>query len=260
MIYQFISGLPRSGSTLLAAILRQNPRFHAGIISPMGPMLSAMRASMSPQQETHGMWTGDQQTSVLRKVFDNYYEVDATDPRDVIFDTNRRWCADSSVIAHLYPASRIICCVRDPVDVVNSFEHLIRKNPIAGAVICNNQNTTVFQRVPIIMAADGVVGYALNAFRDAWYGSEKARLIIVEYENLASRPGDVMAWLHTKLQLDPFKYDFGNIRQIPGAEKFDRGLRMEGLHDLRSTVSHHPPTRILPPDIVASLPKPFWRS
>jgi sulfotransferase len=24
----FISGLPRSGSTLLAAILRQNPRFH----------------------------------------------------------------------------------------------------------------------------------------------------------------------------------------------------------------------------------------
>lgn len=26
----FISGLPRSGSTLLAAILRQNPRFGAG--------------------------------------------------------------------------------------------------------------------------------------------------------------------------------------------------------------------------------------
>ncbi|MBU0835751.1 MAG: sulfotransferase, partial [Gammaproteobacteria bacterium] len=28
--YHFISGLPRSGSTLLAALLRQNPRFHAG--------------------------------------------------------------------------------------------------------------------------------------------------------------------------------------------------------------------------------------
>jgi len=28
--YHFISGLPRSGSTLLAAILRQNLRFHAG--------------------------------------------------------------------------------------------------------------------------------------------------------------------------------------------------------------------------------------
>ena len=32
--YHFISGLPRSGSTLLSAILLQNPRFHAGMSSP----------------------------------------------------------------------------------------------------------------------------------------------------------------------------------------------------------------------------------
>ncbi|MFB8797203.1 MAG: sulfotransferase [Microcoleus sp.] len=31
----FISGLPRSGSTLLAALLRQNPRFHAAMTSPV---------------------------------------------------------------------------------------------------------------------------------------------------------------------------------------------------------------------------------
>ncbi|WP_442939260.1 sulfotransferase [Nostoc sp.] len=29
----FISGLPRSGSTLLGALLRQNPRFHASMSS-----------------------------------------------------------------------------------------------------------------------------------------------------------------------------------------------------------------------------------
>ncbi|MEG3936419.1 MULTISPECIES: sulfotransferase [unclassified Microcoleus] len=32
----FISGLPRSGSTLLAALLRQNPRFHGAMTSPLG--------------------------------------------------------------------------------------------------------------------------------------------------------------------------------------------------------------------------------
>ena len=31
----FISGLPRSGSTLLAALLRQNPRFEAGMSGPL---------------------------------------------------------------------------------------------------------------------------------------------------------------------------------------------------------------------------------
>ncbi|MEM5734156.1 sulfotransferase, partial [Shewanella algae] len=33
--FHFISGLPRSGSTLLSAILRQNPRFSAGMSSPV---------------------------------------------------------------------------------------------------------------------------------------------------------------------------------------------------------------------------------
>jgi len=31
----FISGLPRSGSTLLCALLRQNPRFSSAVTSPV---------------------------------------------------------------------------------------------------------------------------------------------------------------------------------------------------------------------------------
>ena len=38
----WITGLPRSGSTLLAAILRQNPRFHAGMTSPAGSLFRDM--------------------------------------------------------------------------------------------------------------------------------------------------------------------------------------------------------------------------
>ncbi len=48
----FISGLPRSGSTLLAAILRQNPALHAGITSPVGSMVGALLADMSQNNET----------------------------------------------------------------------------------------------------------------------------------------------------------------------------------------------------------------
>jgi hypothetical protein len=149
--------------------------------------------------------------------------------------------------------------VRDPVDIVNSFEHLIRKNPVAGTVICNNQNTTVFTRVPIIMAADGVVGYALNAFRDAWHGPEKKRLIVVEYKDLAGDPLYTMQGIHDLLELMPFKYDFKHIQPIPGAAEFDRSLRLEGLHDLSPTVMPKRREIILPPEIVRTLPKPFWR-
>ena len=41
----FISGLPRSGSTLLAALLRQNPRFQAGMSGPLAGLFGALLRS-----------------------------------------------------------------------------------------------------------------------------------------------------------------------------------------------------------------------
>ncbi|MEG3870851.1 sulfotransferase [Microcoleus sp. MON2_D6] len=47
----FISGLPRSGSTLLAALLRQNPRFHAAMTSPVGGLVERMLEAMSEDNQ-----------------------------------------------------------------------------------------------------------------------------------------------------------------------------------------------------------------
>ena len=44
----FISGLPRSGSGLLAAILQQNPRLTASFQSPIGQVVTAAVKHMSP--------------------------------------------------------------------------------------------------------------------------------------------------------------------------------------------------------------------
>ncbi len=53
----FISGLPRSGSTLLSAILRQNPRFHAMMTSPVGAIYLAMLGAVSRKNEAAGAKT-----------------------------------------------------------------------------------------------------------------------------------------------------------------------------------------------------------
>ena len=47
----FISGLPRSGSTLLAALLRQNPRFEAGMSGPLAGLFGALLRDMSARNE-----------------------------------------------------------------------------------------------------------------------------------------------------------------------------------------------------------------
>lgn len=47
----FISGLPRSGSTLLAAILRQNPRLHASISGPVFSITRSLLGALSYHNE-----------------------------------------------------------------------------------------------------------------------------------------------------------------------------------------------------------------
>jgi sulfotransferase len=48
----FISGLPRARSTLLSAILRQNPAFHAAMTSPVGSLYMALEGALSQRNET----------------------------------------------------------------------------------------------------------------------------------------------------------------------------------------------------------------
>ncbi|MEO1471339.1 MAG: hypothetical protein AAFV86_20040, partial [Pseudomonadota bacterium] len=88
--FHFISGLPRAGSTLTAAVLRQNPRFHAGMSSPVASLFEGLVAQVSAGSELAPMVDGDQRARLLRGLFDSYY-ADRAEP--VIFDTNRAWTA-----------------------------------------------------------------------------------------------------------------------------------------------------------------------
>ena len=123
----FISGLPRSGSTLLAALLRQNPALHANITSPVSSMVSAMLAEMSAGQEGAVFFDHAQRAAVLRGLFTSYYH--ALHPTRTVFDTSRGWTARMDLLTRLFPAARVICCVRPVPWIIDSVERLIRRNP-----------------------------------------------------------------------------------------------------------------------------------
>ena len=97
-----IAGLPRSGSTLLAGIPRQNPRFHARMTSPVGSIYMALESAMSRRNETAVFIDGTQRQAVLKGPFGGYYENIPADP--VIFDTNRAWCTKLPEPGQLFPS------------------------------------------------------------------------------------------------------------------------------------------------------------
>jgi sulfotransferase len=124
-VIHFISGLARSGSTLLAAILRQNPRFHAGMSSPVASLFMALQGAMSRRNEAAVFIDEAQKCELLKGIFASYYH--AT-PERVIFYTNRAWCSKLPTLVRLFPEAKVICCVRHVGWIMDSIERLIREN------------------------------------------------------------------------------------------------------------------------------------
>src|SRR5689334_18469198 len=81
--FHFISGLPRSGSTLLAALLRQNPRFHASMTSGLGALVNGVTQIMSPGSEAALTLEEGQRQDILSGLFDSYYR--RTSDKEIIF-------------------------------------------------------------------------------------------------------------------------------------------------------------------------------
>lgn len=253
----FISGLPRAGSTLLSAILRQNPRFHAGMTGPVGSLVEAMLRNMSMSNETSIFISDAQREKLLRAIFATFYE-DVSEG-DVVFDTNRMWCSKLPLITRLFPDARVICCVRDIPWIFDSIERLIRKNMFQPSGIFNFEpGGNVYSRVDGIGGPNGMVGYAWNALHEAWCGEHSDRLLLVTYETLTSKPQEAIKAIYQFIGETPFAHDFENV-EFDAAE-FDRRLGTPGLHTVGRRVARVERRSLLPPVLIAKYENDaFWR-
>jgi sulfotransferase len=255
--FHFISGLPRSGSTLLAAILRQNPAFAASISSPVGVVFSAIQKAVSRGNEAAGFIDNEYRARLLLGTFLDFYR----GRYDVVFDTNRMWPSKLSTLVELFPDCRVVCCVRQIAWIMDSIERLVRRNPFElSGIFGYEPGGTVYSRCAALAASGGLVGFALDALREGFYGEHADRLLLVEYSALAKHPRHTVGAIYEWLGLPYFaEHDYENIEQIPGAADFDARLGTPGLHSVRSKAEWVDRETILPPELFASFLAPFWR-
>lgn len=254
----FISGLPRSGSTLLAGILRQNPRFHASMTGPVGTMFGALLTTMGPQAETSVFLSEEKKRELLLSLFEAYYR--EQESKDVVFDTNRSWTARLPAIKSLFPEAKVICCVRDVAWIMDSLERLIRKNAFLPSKLfaTPDERATVFSRVEALAHRDRMVGYAWSALKEAYYGEQSPSLLIVEYDILVQRPKDCLKLIYEFLEEPPFVHDFENVEY--DEPEFDANLGAPGLHSVKRKVEWQPRRTVLPPDLFEKFANlSFWR-
>ncbi|WP_196239500.1 sulfotransferase family protein [Dyella monticola] len=242
----FLSGLPRSGSTLLAALLRQNPRFHANMSGPLAGMVNAMLGEMSDRNEFSMYITNEQRRRVLSGLFENYYGAEFK--AEVIFDTSRTWCSKLPMLCELFPRVKMIACVRHVSWVVDSIERLIRNNALQPSSIFNFQpGGTVYTRAEGVANGEGMVGFAYNALKEAFYGEHAQHLMLLQYETLVRDPAKAMAAVYEFIGEPLFQHDFDNVQF--DAETFDQRAGTPGLHAIGKKVLARERTTVLPPDV-----------
>ncbi|MEO1066595.1 MAG: sulfotransferase [Pseudomonadota bacterium] len=255
--FHFISGLPRSGSTLTAGILRQNPRFHAGMSSPIAGLFDNLIAQVSAGSEMASMVTEAQKERLLKGLFESYY---AEYEQSVIFDTNRAWTAQLPALMRLFPDAKVICLVRDVSWIMDSMERQFRQNAFEHTRLFNTpgERSTVYTRVEALAHANRLVGYPWHALREACYSEFADRVVIVDYDLLTQRPNEVFKLIYEFLGEDPFEHDFSNVDY--DAPQFDSQLGLDGLHRVHKAVKPRPRQTILPPDLFERYSKiSFWR-
>ncbi len=226
--------------------------------SPVGGLFTTLLNAMSVNNEFYVFIEEEQKRRILEGLFDSYYGIV---DREVIFDTNRMWCARLWALAEFFPDAKLICCVRNVGWIMDSFERAVRRNPLEVSQLFNDEaeRNTVYSRVDSLGQRGRVVGYAWSALKEAYYGEHSKSLLLVDYDLLTQKPKRTLELIYEFLGEAPFSHDFDNVAYE--ADAYDDRLGTPGLHRVQGKVQFKPRRTILPPDLFEQYASmSFWNN
>lgn len=242
--YYFVSGLPRSGSTLLSAILKQNPNFHTGISDNLLAHFRSQieTANSSPYSE----FDETQTKEIVKATVDAFYH---NITNQVVFNTNRLWTNLLPELRAIYPNTKVICCVRDITRILDSFERMHQQNPFKiSTVFPKEVDLNVYTRAAALMSDGGIIKLPYDSLKSAFTGTHSDMLMLVEYDLLTRNPEGTMRAVYNFINQPYFDHDFNNV--AASYDEYDKTIKMNGLHSTRSVVEYNNRSYVIPPDII----------
>ena len=248
MELHFLAGLPRSGSTLLAAILNQNP---AAKVSSTSELVNILDVLANLWAKAHTLSIRDPERTRLIEVMRGVINAEYKDAPAVAIDKSREWPRPDimqSMPLVLGRPMKIVATVRDVPDCAASFARIAKPEDLNSFLVDSS----------FIQHLQGAYVNLQNG-----YAAYPEAFLFVEYEDLLTDPQAQLDRVHAFLDLPPFAYDFDSIDGSTVAEDDAALWNAPGLHDVQPKLErqHNQSARDVLGKRYAQFAQPaFWRA
>ncbi len=263
----FVSGLPRSGSSLLCALLAQNKTLHvSGTSGILGMCLNVRNfwPKITEFQALDPKLSGVRKIGTMRGMLNGFY---SDVEQNIVIDKNRAWPAHLEMAEALFGIKpKVIVTVRDIRDVLASFERKWRESKTDTQVAQEEGNPIEYQsvegRCDVLCAKNQIVGSSVITIRDAVSRGWKSQMHFVEYDQLCENPTGVLAGIYKFLGFEHFQHDTKNVKS--DVVERDEVYGWKDLHAIRAVIQPQEPQwpKYIPAPVAAKYEKEakFWRS
>jgi len=266
--YFFLSGIPRSGNTLLSSILNQNPDIKVSANSFLNDHL--YQTAMFFHSEKYKNFPDEKSlNNLLASSFDSYYK--DWDAKYII--DRGPWGTPINIALlsqYLNNEIKVICPVRDINQVIASF---IRISPerwqheldleIQNGMRFNQSYKTMLEIIcEVIMRPNGQVENALFSLHNL-FTNHKDLLHLVEYDDLVNDTENTIREIYNFLNMDYYPHNFSYIHQFErDGLKYEDSIWGANIHKLGKKI--RPPKYniedVLTKDLIEKYSNlEFWR-
>lgn len=223
----FLSGLPRSGSTVLAAILSQHPSLHttstSNLLDTLVGTLRAWADSLNTRAQTDQAKEEDKIRNILKNVCETQY-ADVNKP--IILDKARGWADDTNIrtMSKVFGYKpKIIATVRNVEDCAASFVRIVKPKDLDHFLL-----------------KDDLIKHLKESYQTFEKGFSFAPecFLIVDYDDLMKDPKKELKRVHEFLELPDFEYDLNAIDGTNLQERDEEIWEVKGLHDIQPKLGY----------------------
>ena len=223
--------MPRSGNTLFASIMNQNPN----VVCTANSITLEIMKDLYLLKKTdvfHNYPDHKSLDNVMDSVYDNYYK---DWPQQYIIDRGPVMTKGNFELMHKHfkRPFKCIVIVRDLLDVLASYMKWYTKNPDAFPNRFNLKNDD--EKLSKLMNKEGGIANELEAIKNAYNYPDICHF--VKYDDLVAKPQEEIQKIYKFLEIPFFKHQFKDLKQINinGMGYNDR-IVGRNMHTIRTVV------------------------